>query len=401
MSDQKVPTAPDYSPMITAFQNIADSSKQNGADSLAWAKQQVAGNKDLTDQVNKGLLNTQGTFGQAAQDTLTKSGAAVDTGMANLKDQYAKYTDPNRKAADMGAAGAGAAQADEAARAASTRELESYGVNPGSVRFGGLDAATRLQSAATRVGAENIAGRTDDALADQTNAQILAQGNTLAGQANQNAATGTGAGGTAVTGANQTTSTGGGVLGTGLQWTGAGTQALQGATGATNTGFQNQADADKISNSSSSGLGTLAGLGMSALGKGGALAEGGALASMAPAALAFLEDGGMVDNPTLMAGGGAVPIEASPSGGAATDDVTASGPGGNGAIRLNAGEFVIPKDVVSWEGEKSLQKLIQKAREAKQEATAKPRQQAPGGPDPASPAFQPRPQGQGQGALPV
>jgi hypothetical protein len=379
MSDTKVPNAPDYSPMITAFQNIADSAKQTGADSLAWAKEQVANNKDLLDQVNKGLLDTQGTFGQAAKDTLAKSGAAVDTGMANLKDQYAKYTDPARKAADMGAAGATAAQADEAARAASTRELESYGVNPGAVRFGGLDAAARLQSAATRVGAENIAGRTDDALADQTNAQILAQGNAEAGQANQNAATGTSAGGTAVTGANQTTSTGGGVLGTGLQWTGAGTNALTGATSATNTGFQNQADADKISNSSSSGLGTLAGLGLSAMGKGGALASGGALA--------FLEDGG------------AVPLEASPSNGAATDDVTASGPGGNGAIRLNAGEFVIPKDVVSWEGEKSLQKLIQKAREAKQEATAKPRQQAPGGPDPASPAFQPRPQA--QGALPV
>lgn len=385
MSDTKVPDAPNYSPYITAFQNIADSAKQTGADSLAWAKEQVANNKDLLDQVNKGLLDTQSTFGQAAKDTLAKSGSAVDTGMANLKDQYAKYTDPNRKAADMGAAGAAAAQGDEAARAASTRELESYGVNPGAVRFGGLDAAARLQSAATRVGAENIAGRTDDALADSTNAQILNQGNVEAGAANQNAATGTGAGGTAVSGANQTTSTGGGVLGTGLQWTGAGTQALQGATGATNTGFQNQADADKISNSSSSGIGSLLGLGASALGKGGAFGAGGALAS--GGALAFLEEGG------------AVPLEASPSNGATTDDVTASGPGGGGAIRLNAGEFVIPKDVVSWEGEKSLQKLIQKAREAKQEATAKPKVQAPGGPDPASPAFQARPQG--QGALPV
>jgi len=379
MSDTKVPTAPDYSPYLTAFQNIASSSQQNGADSLAWAKQQVANNKDLTDQVNKGLLNTQGTFGQAAQDTLAKSGSAIDTGMAHLQDQYAKYTDPARKAADMGAAGAGAAQADEAARAASTRELESYGVNPGAVRFGGLDAAARLQSAATRVGAENIAGRTDDALADQTNAQILAQGNTEAGQANQNASTGTSAGGTAVSGANQTTSTGGGVLGTGLQWTGAGTQALQGGVNTQNTGFQNQAEADKISNSSSSGIGSLLGFGASALGKGGAFGAGGALS--------FLEDGG------------AVPIEASPSGGATIDDVTASGPGGNGAIRLNAGEFVVPKDVVGWLGEQKLQKLIEQSRKQKGEASAKPRAQASGGPDPASPAFQARPQG--QGALPV
>lgn len=388
MSDEKVPTAPDYSPYITAFQSIADSAKQTGADSLAWAKEQVANNKDLLDQVNKGLLDTQSTFGQAAKDQLAKSGAAQDQGMANLQDQYSKYTDPARKAADMGAAGATAAQADEAARASSTRELESYGVNPGAVRFGGLDAAARLQSAATRVGAENIAGRTDDALADQTNAQILAQGNTEGGLANSTANTGSGAGTAAVGGANATTSTGGGVLGTGLQWTGAGTQALQGATGATNTGFQNQADADKISNSASSGIGSLLGLGASMLGKGGALGAGGALAS--GGALAFLEDGGEVP-------GGAIPLDASPSGGAVTDDVRGSSPGG--ALRLNGGEFVLPKDVVAWEGEKSLQNLILKARKAKAEATAKPKVQAPGGPDPASPAFQPRPQG--QGALPV
>lgn len=385
MSDQKVPTAPDYSPYITAFQGIADASKQSGADAMKWAQDQVANNKDLTDQVNTGLLKTQTQFGDAAGEGLASSKALRDESTARLEDQYNKYTDPNRKAADMGAAGAQAAQADEAARNASTRELESYGVNPGAVRFGGLDAAARLQSAATRVGAENIAGRTDDALADQTNAQLLAQGNTEAGQAVTNANT-AGAGGTGAVGNNlATTASGYQGLGTGLQWTGAQTGALQGATNTQNTSFQNQATADKMSNDSSSGIGALLGLGASALGKGGALGAGGALAS--GGALAFLEEGG------------AVPVEASPSGGATTDDVTASGPGGGGAIRLNAGEFVIPKDVVSWEGEKSLQKLIQKAREAKQEATAKPRQQAPGGPDPASPAFQPRPQA--QGALPV
>ena len=48
-----------------------------------------------------------------------------------------------------------------------------------------------------------------------------------------------------------------------------------------------------------------------------------------------------------------VPPEASPSGGAKTDDVHAM---------LNEGEFVMPKDVTSWYGEKFMQNLIQKAR---------------------------------------
>lgn len=387
MSDQQVPTAPNYAPYTTAFQDIANSAKTNSDSSMAWAKDQVANNKGLLDQVNKGLLNTQDQFDQTAATRTGQANDAIGTGLQNLKEQYAKYTDPNRKAADMGAAEAGAAQGNEAARNSSMAELESYGLNPGAVRYAGLDAGARLQDAATRVGAGNIAGRTDDALADTTNQQLLTEGNAVAGQANQNAATAGGAGTGAVSGANTTAATGGSLMGTGLQWAGQGSNALTGAVSATNTGFQNQADADKIANTSSSGLGTIAGLGLSALGKGGALASGGALA--------FLEDGGAVDD--IGSGGGAVPVGMSPSGGAATDDVSAVAPGG--AAKLNAGEFVIPKDATSWYGEKFMQNLIEKARKEKAEAGAKPKQK-PAGPAPADPSFQPRPQSQ-QGALPV
>ena len=390
MSDEKpVPNAPDYSPYIQAFSQIAQAAQQHGSDALKWAQDQVASNKGLLDQVNKGLLDTQTQFGEAATTRLGQAGDLIGTGIQNLKDQYAKYTDPARKAASMGAAGAQAAQATEAARKASMAELESYGVNPGAVRFGGLDAAQRLQSAATRVGAENIAGRQDDALADQTNQQIINEGNLISGQAGSAAATGSGAGTAAVGGANSTTSTGGGVLGTGLQWTGAQTQANQGATGALNTGFNNQLESTKAENAQDSGIGSILGLGASMLGKGGAFASGGALA--------FLEEGGAVDD--IGGGGGAVPVEMSPSGGTQTDDVPAVAPGG--PARLNGGEFVLPKDVVSWMGEQQLQKLIEKARTQKSGATAKPQQgPAVGGPDPADPAFQPRPQGT-RGALPV
>lgn len=387
MSDEKpVPSAPDYSPYLQAFTQIASAAQQHGNDALKWAQDQVANNKGLLDQVNKGLLDTQTTFNDAAKQRLDQSNDLTGTGIQNLKDQYAKYTDPAHKAASMGAAGAQAAQATEAARKASQAELESYGVNPGAVRFGGLDAAQRLQSAATRVGAENIAGRQDDALADQTNQQIINEGNILGGQANANASTGAGAGTGAVGAANSTTATGGGVLGTGLQWTGAQTQANQGGAGVLNTGFQNQLDSQKASQSQDSGIGSLLGLGASMLGKGGAFGAGGALA--------FLEEGGAVDD----IGGGAVPVEMSPSGGAQTDDVVAQAPGGE--ARLNGGEFVLPKDVVSWMGEQQLQKLIEKARTQKGEATAKPQQKPAVGPQPSDPAFQPRPQAS-RGALPV
>jgi hypothetical protein len=47
----------------------------------------------------------------------------------------------------------------------------------------------------------------------------------------------------------------------------------------------------------------------------------------------------------------------SPSGGQRTDDVPA---------KLNAGEFVLPDDVVKWKGEEFFQNLIGKSRQARE-----------------------------------
>ena len=224
---------------------------------------------------------------------------------------------------------------------------------------------------------------------------------------------------------------------------------------ATNTGFQNTATADKISNDASSGIGSALGIGASMLGKGGAFGAGGALAFLAdggivpegggtfagspavgavplgpggnspvapggqgpgtmiapapiqPGVLSTVADaGGNAGNFTGAGGsftggqtyfqeGGAVPLSASPSGGAATDDVSARGP--SGAIRLDGGEFVLPKSTVSWYGEEKLQKMIAKADQDRAKATAKPRV-VPRGALPTQPQIQPRPQ---QGAIPV
>ena len=187
-------------------------------------------------------------------------------------------------------------------------------------------------------------------------------------------------------GANTTTGTGGALLGTGLQWAGQGANAIKGGVDTTNTGFTNAVDAKKAS--TTSGIGSLLGLGMSALGKGGAFASGGALS--------FLEEGGAIDD-IGMDGGGAVPVGMSPSGGAAIDDIDAVAPGG--PARLNAGEFVMPKEATSWYGEKFFQNLIKKAEAEKAGAGAKPETKPTN--TPAEPTFQPRPQAASQGALPV
>lgn len=367
MSDEKVPQAPDYSPMINAYNAISSHAAQNGQDALAWAKGQVANNQSLIDHVNNGLLDLQGNFSDAAGKQLASSRGLQEDATNYIKAQRARYTDPTYVASDMGAAEANVGQAADAARNSNIQALESYGVNPGATRFGALDLTTRLQEAAAKASAGTQAARNDQALADNANAALLGQGNTEAGQANQNAATGASAG-TAATGNNLAqTASGANVLGTDLAWTGQRTNALTGAVGAQNTGFQNQAKSDEIANSSSSGLGSLLGMGLSAFGKGGAFASGGALSGIGSSLAAFLEEGGTVPgNP-----GGAIPDSASPSGGAVVDDIPATAPGAP-PIRLNGGEFVIPRDVAAWEGEKGLQALVQKARSAMQKAKAGP-----------------------------
>lgn len=93
------------------------------------------------------------------------------------------------------------------------------------------------------------------------------------------------------------------------------------------------------------------------------------------------DDGSTPEVSAAPAPGGAnmVPPEASPSGGAAVDDVTA---------QVSAGEFVVPKDVTAWYGEKYMQGLIDKARKEMQTKTAAPTMGPPPQAMAISPTFQ-------------
>jgi len=66
--------------------------------------------------------------------------------------------------------------------------------------------------------------------------------------------------------------------------------------------------------------------------------------------------------------GGFVSQSLSPSDGTETDDIPA---------RLNANEFVIPRDVATWKGHEFFQNLIDKSRKARMGGSAKPTFQTP------------------------
>jgi len=82
--------------------------------------------------------------------------------------------------------------------------------------------------------------------------------------------------------------------------------------------------------------------------------------------------GGMAQGGEVHAHEGAIPMSMSPSGGQETDDVPARLNGTGEPIRLNGGEFVIPRDTLRWKGEEYFQKLIAQSRKARGGAPAKP-----------------------------
>ena len=238
---------------------------------------------------------------------------------------------------------------------------------------------------ANAVGAGNATTSAINSATGALNTQVGAtqgatQAQTGALGANTAGAVETGAAGDLV---NKTYATGAAAMGSPDSYLNTGLQGTLGAGTTQAQAYTNQLNQLKAEQTNTSGLGSLLGSVAGPLLKAGlATATGGASLIPDIAGNAF---GGTADaaysgnSPKLTADdfgagatasdmygfaeGGAIPMSASPSQGRQTDDVRA---------QLNAGEFVMPKDVTSWYGEKFLQQLIQKAKNEKDKAQAKP-----------------------------
>jgi hypothetical protein len=301
---------------------------------------------------------------------------------------------------------AGKAEADVASQFAQARQvaqdrLEAFGVDPSQTRGGALDLQSRIAEAAAQSSAGNQARFRTEQYADQLMANVINTGKgypqqvlAAAGQAGQsgNQATNTGL---------ATTASGANTMGTGYQWQGMGNQGLGMWGQMLNAGFQNRLSAYQADQESSSGwgsvIGTVAG---TFLGGPAGGAAGGALGSVLSA------EGGVIPDSTeyYFQDGGAIPEEEgmylpeemSPSGGAIEDDIEAQIADSGQPAKLNAGEFIVPKDVVSWLGEKGLQQIIMKARKEMGSEEERPAQPEMGPPPGQVPQIPPR----GVGAIP-
>lgn len=336
----KAPPPPDYSGVAAANKEAAELSYKLGQEQLAWAKEQYAKDSTITSKVVNQFLEDQAVNSANAAKDREKYEQIYQPLEGELAREAAEYATPERRDLEMGRASANVAQQFQGARQQAQQELEAYGINPSATRFAALDIGMRANQAAAQAAAGNQASQMVDATGRALRSEAINVGRGYPGQIAQTYNTAIAAGQGAATSTNNATQTGANTMGTGAQYMGLGNQAQANWTNTLNTSYNNQLDRWKANQSASSGIG-------GALGLIGGLATG------------FFEEGGSVEAIPTEPGatqGGAVPVEASPTGGAAIDDVPA---------RLHVGEFVVPNDVVQWKGEEHFQKLIKQSREAK------------------------------------
>ena len=369
----KAPPPPDYTPIIEAQTAQAQKANQLADDQLEWAKSQAENNSAITNQVIQQSSNAQKESNQAAVDDRSRYENTFQPLEDKLIADARSYASPERQQEEMGKAQATVAQQFDAARAAATRHLESFGVDPSSTRAQALDVGSRMSEAAAKAGAGNVAQNQTEATGRQLEGAALNIGRQLPGQATGERYMGVMAGNSGENAALGYTGTMSQAMSAPVGYVNAATGATAASGDLLHSGYQDQMAQYNANQQASSGIGSVLG---SAAG----------FAMQNPTVFG-LEGGGAIPDPGVTPGG-KVPIHSSPSGGAVPDDVNSA---------LTVGEFVVPKDVVGWHGEKFFQDLINKARDAKAGAGAKP-SVGPKAPGPATFASRP---GMPASALPI
>lgn len=340
----KAPPPPDYTEIAAASERAAELNFELGQDQLEWARETYNRDRALIDQIVGPALERAKLNDEAAARDRDRYEKIYQPLEDKLADEALDYDTDRRKRLDMEQAQATVAQQFEAQRRAALQNLESYGVDPSSTRFAALDAGSKVAEAAAAAGAGNQARKGTEAMARALRSEAINVGRGYPGQIAGTYATALQSGNQAASSQLGASQVGGANMGNPAQYFGAGNQAIANWGNTLNMSYQNQLAAADFNSRQSSGIGALAGAALGAIGNAGGLS-------------AFFEEGGAVTP------GGNVPSEASPSRGAAIDDVDA---------KLTAGEFVVPKEAVSWYGERHFQKLIEKAEKERAEAPAKP-----------------------------
>jgi len=353
-----------------ASAKAADNQYKLGEDQLAWAKQQWGDQQKYYDQIIPGQIAAQDKANQFASDQYDMWKSTYQPLQEKFAQEAQNWASPEQLAVNAGQASGDVASSMDAQKQTSLAQLESYGVDPTSTRYAALDTGYGAVTGAAQAAAGTGAIQNTKLQGLSLEGQAIGQGMNAPGAVASLTGAGSGAAGAATQGLSTNLMTGANAMTSGTAFTNAGSNAMGIYTNAVN-GF-NQAQAQQYQAEQA-----------------GMAGWGSALGSAAAVAAFKWADGGPVDDATT---GGPVPTSMSPSQGMATDDVNA---------KLNAGEFVMPKDTVSWLGQKHFVDLIDKARKAQHELSQRSDIGGePAGPQQGMPVARPNFASRGQ-AMPV
>lgn len=383
--DNKAPPGPNYDPIYGMMQSQIARANVREDEQWAYLKNRIAKNEPIEDHVVDAAIDRMERFDKYSIADRQR----YDSIFSPIEDAIAKdamtYNSEAKREQEAGKAQADVAKKMAAAREAHLEQLERYGVDPSQTRYQALDSQARIVEASQQAAAGNQARATVEAQARQLQGMAAQIGQGIAGRSLNEAGVGQAGGAAAAQTGQSGVATAAQALGTPLQWFQQGANQTNAWGDLTAKQESNQIERFKAETAAEQGdkgsgfgdiLGQVAGMGFKAFAPkmfaqgGGAIPyynEGGTITHGGPGLLAY-DDGGDVRG----GGGGIVPPELSPSGGAIPDDIPAMvGPGG-GQAQINAGEFVIPKDVSAWLGQQHLQKLILKARKDMGDPNAAP-----------------------------
>lgn len=425
MSKSSAPSSPDFSGLVNAATQQSQQYNQLMNQELQFSEDAYKQNLPYYQQAQSQDLAAQKTANQFSSDQLANYEQLYQPLQKQFTGEVSNYDSPDQVALARGQATGAVGQQYEAAGQAATRQLQSYGVDPSAARFGALDIGTRTGEAAAEAaaGTQSDVNRANTAIGLQ--GQALNVGNSTANTAISAGNSGTTAGAGAVNATTSSYSPYASALGNPTAFGNLSQGSLGQAGGFTQSGYQDQLAGYNANQNSSSGIGSLVGAGAGLLSSGSSTGAGSIFGSLIGLAKGgrVPEPGAVPTNPAsrgsvptqsaklapprgmsrltnvpvhmMFADGGAVPLAGqqvppamSPSGGAQTDDIPAqvgATPGGppQGEARINADEFIMPKDVANWIGGKSLQNMVLKARKEMGSPAQAPAQ---GQPAPAVPA---------------
>lgn len=266
MSGGSAPAAPDYTPLANASREASERSYALQKEQLDWAKKTYAEQEPLAREYLTNMMAASNEqLGYARTDR-----ERYKTEFQPIEDKFLKdakgWDSPERATQRAAAAEADVGNAMDQQRHATMAQLQSYGIDPSTLRFSSGLQKHDLAKAAAMAAAGTSSRLNTEQQGIQMRGQAIELGRAYAG--------GTGAqyGSAAQTGAagfgtnNQTQSTFGNLMGTPYQWNSSGNAALMGAAGIKNMGFQNQATAVGIDNQNSAnqsaGIGSAVGAGI-------------------------------------------------------------------------------------------------------------------------------------------